>query len=285
LKLKKHILFVVVILFIFKLNAQQNSQNTFKAKDTTSIGKLALYDLKQGIKSIGYSFSRPFHWKKRNFATLGTVIVGAFALSTIDDEGSALFVRNEPHVPDLFQEVGTRFGSPQVYFIANASLYGVGLFTKNEKLRKTSILIISSSFTTGIIQSLSKTAFGRARPGNGYKSTEFRFWSNESQFHSFPSGHTVLSITMAHAIAKQFDNTWSKIGAYSLGAIAPISRLFSGAHWLTDVGLGAILSIAVVDCVDNFLFKTRAYDYTKKEKLMSWNFTLSGNQMGFIGSF
>ena len=90
---------------------------------------------------------------------------------------------------------------------------------------------------------------------------------------------------MAHAIAKQFDNTWSKIGAYSLGAIAPISRLFSGAHWLTDVGLGAILSIAVVDCVDNFLFKTRAYDYTKKEKLMSWNFTLSGNQMGFIGSF
>tara|TARA_R110002049_G_scaffold46286_2_gene134710 strand:+ start:56 stop:385 length:330 start_codon:yes stop_codon:yes gene_type:complete len=60
--------------------------------DTTSVGKLALYGLKQGIKSVGYLFSRLFHWKKKDFITLGTVIVGTFALSTIDDGGSALFL-------------------------------------------------------------------------------------------------------------------------------------------------------------------------------------------------
>ncbi|GAA4973753.1 phosphatase PAP2 family protein [Algibacter aquimarinus] len=285
MKLINSILLIVFFSFSLKLNAQNATLKSEKQKDTTSIGQLALYDLKQGIKGVGHSFSRPFHWKKKDFTTLGTVIVGAFALSTIDDEASALFVRNEQHVPNIFQEAGTRFGSPQVYFIANAGLYGFGLFTKNEKLRKTSVLIISSSFTTGIIQSLSKTAFGRVRPGNGYKSNEFRFWSNEAAFHSFPSGHTVLSVTMAHAIAKQFNNTWSKIGVYTLGSIAPISRLFAGAHWLTDVGVSAVLSIVVVDSIDKFLFNTKAYDYSKKEKKISWNFTFSGNKVGLIGSF
>lgn len=283
--MKNTYILIVIVLFSLKLSAQHNVINTKKDNDTTSIGQLALYDLKQGVKSVGHSFSRPFFWKKKDFKTLGTVAFGALALFTIDDETSEIFIRNEPHVPKLIQEAGTRFGSPQVYFITNATLYSVGLFTKNEKLRKTSVLIISSSFTTGLIQSLSKTAFGRVRPKNVYKSNEFRFWSHEPKFHSFPSGHTVLSVTMAHAIAKQFDNTWSKVGVYTLGAVAPISRLFSGAHWLSDVGLASVLSIVIVDSIDKFLFKTNAYNYTKKEKLVSWNFTFSGNKIGFIGNF
>ncbi|MCF7559999.1 phosphatase PAP2 family protein [Sabulilitoribacter multivorans] len=285
MKAKISFLYFFIALFVCNLNAQQLETSSTKIKDTSSIGELALYDLKQSVKSVGHAFSRPFFWDTKDFTTLGTVIVGSLALSTIDDEASAFFVRNEPHVPELFQEAGTRFGSPQVYFITNATLYGVGLFTKNENLRKTSVLIISSSFTSGLIQSFSKTAFGRVRPGNGYKSTEFRFWSGKPAFHSFPSGHTVLSVTMAHAIAKQFDNTWSKVAVYSLGAVAPISRLFAGAHWLTDIGVSTVLSIVVVDSIDKFLFKDKAYNYPKKEKQISWNFTFSGNRIGLIGRF
>lgn len=288
---RKTILSIFIILFVFQGNAQvKDFFKTDKPSDSASIGQLALYDLKQGIKSVGHSFTRPFHWKKKDFLTLGSVVVGSLALSTIDDEGSALFIRNEPNVPSLFQEAGTRFGSPQVYFIANATLYGVGLFTRNEKLRKTSVLIISASFTTGLIQSFTKTAVGRARPGQeGLNSRDFRFWDERPGFHSFPSGHTVLSITMSHSIAKQFKNPWTKAGIYTLGAVAPISRLFAGAHWLTDVGIGAVLSIAVVDAIDKFLFKTDAYDYPehypKKEKNISWNFAFTGDQIGVVGRF
>ncbi|MCC1484229.1 phosphatase PAP2 family protein [Winogradskyella immobilis] len=288
---RKIILSVFIIVFTFQSNAQvKEFFKTDKPSDSASIGQLALYDLKQGIKSVGHSFTRPLHWKKKDFITLGTVVASSLALSTLDDEGSALFIRNERHVPNIFQEAGTRFGSPQVYFIANATLYGVGLFTKNEKLRKTSVLIISSSFTTGLIQSFTKTAVGRARPGQeGLNSRDFRFWDNRASFHSFPSGHTVLSITMAHSIAKQFGNPWTKASIYTLGAVAPISRLFAGAHWLTDIGIGAVLSIAVVDAIDKFLFKTDAYDYPdhypKKEKKISWNFAFGGDKIGFVGRF
>ncbi|WP_055436704.1 phosphatase PAP2 family protein [Lacinutrix algicola] len=276
----RNIAFIFIVLFTFKVSAQSIIDE--EKKDTSSTGRLLLHDTKQAILGVKHSFTRPFHWKKKDFTTLGTVILGAAALSTVDDETSAFFVRQKP--PKLFQELGTRFGSPQVYFIANAGIYGYGLFAKNENIRKLSVLIIASSFTTGVIQSVSKTAFGRTRPLNGYKSNEFRFWSKESGFHSFPSGHTVLSVTMSHAIAKQFDNTWSKIAVYSLGSVAPISRLFAGAHWLTDVGLATALSIAVVDSVDKFLFNSKAYTY-KKEKRIAWNMSFSGNQIGLIGTF
>lgn len=288
--LKKILIVFVLFLFTSKINAQ-GILGGEKPADSASIGKLALYDLKQSIKGVGYSFSRPIHWKKKDFTTLGALIIGTLALSPADEEISEVFIRNEPNVPNLFQQAGTRFGSPQVYFIANAGLYGFGLFTKNEKIRKTSVLIIASSFTSGIIQSFTKTLVGRGRPqeeGERLNSTDFRLWDNRSEFHSFPSGHTVLSITAAHAIAKQFKNPWSKVAVYTLGSVAPISRLFIGAHWLTDIGVSAVLSIAVVDAVDKFLFQKKAYNYDgtpKKEKYISWNFAFSGNQIGVIGSF
>lgn len=278
----KQLFLIYIILFAFKLGAQNSVFE--KPNDTSSTKDLFIYDAKQAFLGVKHSFTQPFKWKKKDFTTLGTVLASAIALSTVDDETSAFFTRQTP--PKIFQEAGTRFGSPQVYFIANTGLYGYGLFSKNEKIRKLGVLIIASSFTTGVLQSVSKTAFGRARPLNGYKSNEFRFWSNEAIFHSFPSGHTVLSMTMSHAIAKQFDNTWSKVAVYSIGAVVPASRLFAGAHWLTDVGIGAVLSIVVVDSIDKFLFKTNAYDYKhKKENPISWNISFTGNQIGLIGTF
>ncbi|RLJ69147.1 PAP2 superfamily protein [Lacinutrix venerupis] len=278
----KKIIYVFIVLLTMQLNAQEHSTDI--SKDTTSIGQLFLKDGKNAALGVKHSFLRPLSWNKKDFTTLGAVVAGSLALATVDDETSDYFVRQKP--PKLFQEVGTRFGSPQVYFIANAGLYGYGLFTKNEKLRKTSVLIISSSFTSGVIQSLGKTVFGRARPNSGLKSNEFRLWSNEAELHSFPSGHTVLSVTMAHSIAKQFNNTWSKVGVYTLGAVAPISRLFVGAHWLTDVVLGTALSIAVVDSVDKFLFNSNEYKYDNvKKKNIAWNISFTGNQIGIIGTF
>ena len=276
---------LIMFLIVAKINGQQNKNTT---RHANRISQLALYDLKQVVKGVGHAFTRPLSWKKKDYTKLGAFVVGSLALSTIDDEANNLFSRNERHVPNLFIEAGTRFGKPQFYFITNAALYGTGLFTRNEKLRKTSVLIIASSVTTGVIQSFAKTAIGRARPTNtvnGLDSKDFKFWSHEAGFHSFPSGHTVLSVTMAHAVAKQFKNPWSKAGVYSLGAIAPISRLFVGAHWLTDVTAGAFLSIVVVDAIDNFLFKTKAYNYPTREKKISWNFRFTGNQIGVVGHF
>ena len=90
---------------------------------------------------------------------------------------------------------------------------------------------------------------------------------------------------MAHSIAKQFDNIWVKVGIYTLGALPPISRVIDDAHWITDIVFSTALSIIVVDCIDNYLFKEKAYDYPTKKKLISWNLRMGGNQIGVVGTF
>jgi len=279
---------ILFFLFIFAFGiSTTNAQELgyVKPSDTGSTLQLLRYDLKTAIHSIKYSFTRPLHWKQKDYVTLGTLLVGTVALSAIDDEAHTFFARQESNVPNIIKDFGWYFGNPQNYFTASAGIYGFGLFTKNEKIRKTGILIISASFTSGLLQSIGKNAIGRARPTADIGSGSFDPFSKASKYHSFPSGHTVLSITMAHSIAKQFDNTWSKIAVYSLGSIAPISRLLDGAHWLTDVAFSTALSIIVVDGIDKFLFNSKAYNYPKKEKTISWNFKFSSNQIGVVGTF
>jgi len=282
----RNIVILTTLILLFSINFVNAQQLTnSKLKDTTTIWQLAKYDATTAFKSVVHSFTRPAHWKKKDFTTLGVLFGGTILISIIDEEANTFFEKQEPNVPEIIKDFGWYAGNPQNYFVVTAGIYGFGLFTKNEKVRKTGVLIIASSFTTGMLQSIGKTAIGRARPTANVGSTAFDPFSKESTYHSFPSGHTVLSITLAHSIAKQFDNTWTKIGIYTIGSIAPISRLLAGAHWLSDIAFSAALSIIVVDSIDKFLFNTKAYAYPKKEKTISWNFKFSSNQIGIVGTF
>ena len=278
------LIFVLVFAFCFSSANAQLLQNE-KPVDSSTTWQLFKYDIKTAFNGVTHAFSRPAHWKKKDFNTLGALLIGTVALTGVDNEVNTFFSRQQSSFPEVVRDFGWYSGSPQNYFVATAGIYGFGLFTKNEKIRKTGILIIASSFTSGLLQSIGKNAIGRARPTAKIGPVAFDPFSKASKFHSFPSGHTVLLTTMSHAIAKQFDNTWTKIGIYSLGSIAPISRLLDGAHWLTDVAFSAALSIIVVDSIDKFLFNSKAYDYHKKGKKISWNFRFSGNQIGFVGTF
>lgn len=270
----------------------QNNANILNSEDSTYTSQnriidLLKHDAKYTLKGVAHSYTRPLHWKGKDFVKFGALIASTAALTTLDNETNRFFDRNSEGFPKAIRNFGWYFGSPQNYFIANAGLYGVGLFTKNEKLRKTSVLIISSSIANGFLQSLLKTGVGRARPNSGYTNYDFDLFSAEPAFHSFPSGHTALAITAAHAIAKQFDNTWVKIGIYTVGAIPPVSRLVDGAHWLTDITFSAALSVFIVDSIDAYLFKSKAYDdgTVKAPKKISWNFQMGVNSVGFIGVF
>lgn len=287
-KVKPSFIIIVLSLCFSTLNAQLKditSTIVIKEDSTQSVWQLAKHDVKYTLKSVGNSFTRPLHWKAKDYAKLGILLGGTAALTFADDPVRDLFQNNRDGFPKVVRDFGWYFGSPQNYFMANAGLYGFGLITKNEKVRKTSVLIISASITTGFIQTITKNAVGRARPATGVGNLEFSPYANDSRFRAFPSGHTILSVTMAHAIAKQFDNIWAKIGIYSIGAIPPISRLVDDAHWITDIVFSTAVSIFVVDGIDKFLFKEKAYDYPREKKLVSWNLRFGTNQIGLVGSF
>ncbi len=263
----------------------QHLEETASNRDTTATWQLLKHDFKYTLKGVGHAFTRPIHWKGKDFTRLGILFTGTAALSLADKPVRELAQNNHDDFPKVVRDFGWYFGSPQNYFAANAGLYAFGILTKNEKVRKTSVLIISSSITTGIIQSISKAAIGRARPGSGFNPYTFNPFSGVATYRSFPSGHTILSMTMAHAIAKQFENPWVKAGVYMIGSIPPISRIIDDAHWLTDIALSTALSIIVVDSIDKFLFSENAYEYPKKKKYISWNLKFAPNQIGVVGTF
>ncbi len=253
--------------------------------DSINTWKLFKYDAKTTYKGIKHSLLRPKDWKGKDYTKLGTLVTGTVLMSFADDEVNRFLQRQADDFPEVVRDFGWYFGSPQNYLMANAGLYGVGLITKNQKIRKTSVLIISSSVTSGLIASICKKAFGRARPSSGLGNHYFKPFSKQARFHSFPSGHTILSVTMAHAIAKQFDNFWVKTGIYTIGAIPPVSRLIDNEHWITDVVFSAVVSIIVVDSIDAFLYSSKAYDYPERSKTISWNLKINANQIGIVGVF
>ena len=282
---QKIILIIVVWLSLTNSGISQVLDTPVTTADSTSIWSAVKHDAKYIVKGVGHSLSRPLHWKGEDFTRLGILLAGTSIMSLADESFRDWTQKNSDDYPLLLRDFGWYFGSPQNYFAANAGLYAFGLLTKNEKVRKTSVLIISSSITTGVLQSFLKTTVGRARPSSGFDNYTFKPFSGESQYRAFPSGHTILSVTMAHSIAKQFENTWAKIGIYTIGALPPISRIVDNAHWLTDIVFSAALSIIVVDCIDNYLFKEKAYDYPTRKKLVSWNLRVGGNQIGVVGTF
>jgi len=279
---------ILILVFFLITSSFAVAQNVFNEidQDSSSTWKLFRYDINTTWQGVKFAFTRPLDWQGKDYAKLGGLLIGTMALSAADEKFERFASRNRNGFPEPIRDFGWYFGNPQNYFLANAGLYGVGLLTKNKKIRYTSVLIITSSITTGILQSIGKNAVGRARPSTGLGAFKFDPFSGEGKFRSFPSGHTMLAITMAHSVAKQIDNGWIKAGVYAIGAIPPISRIIDGEHWLTDIAFSTALSIIVVDSVDKFLKSNNAHNIGKrKSKKVSWNLTFSQNQFGFIGTF
>ena len=276
---RKYIFSVLIIILICNNSISQDLIQTQKKETTWNLLK---EDSKTIFGGIKHAYSRPFHWKKDNWLTFGGIAAGTALMYIYDEQTSEFFINQEEKAPQMLKEIGWYYGSPQNFFMISAGIYGYGLFAKNEKFRNTGVLIISSAVATGFIQTISKNAFGRARPSQGVGSREYKFMSKESGYHSFPSGHAILSFTASHAIAKQFKNMWVKSGIYAVGLIAPMSRLWEGAHWLTDITLGMVISIVVVDSIDNFLKGKKKHNEKPK---ISWKLKAGTRTVGLVGTF
>lgn len=282
------ILFVLLLVFVSFTTYSQNSEDKIDSLDTQppeSVWQLLKHDGASIFGGVKHTYTQPFKWKGKDWATFGGVTAGTAALLTIDKPANTYFTNQGKDIPNGIREIGFRFGKPLLNYGLTTSVYAFGLLTKNEKIRKTGVLLIASATAGGLIQTVSKTLAGRARPTMEEGNLSFHFWSDESGYHSFPSGHTILSFTTAYAIGKQFKNPYLKGGIYAIGLVSPVSRLWEGAHWLTDVALGLAISIVIVDGIDNYLKKTERYAYRNKKNAIRWNLKLGAGQIGVVGRF
>lgn len=272
---------------------QSVSKDSLKSKTRKEgIWRHLKYDVVAMAGGFANAYTRPFSWEKKDYVRLGATVVTVGIIYLADEDISRTFIRNRENVPNVFKKFGWYFGSPQINYGITGAVYVTGLLTNNEKLRRTGVLMITAASVTGAVQQISKSATGRSRPGTGLGKHFFKPFSGDAGYRSFPSGHTVLSITTSYALSKQFKNPWIKGGILAVGSIVPLSRVIDGAHWFSDITLSAIMSVAVVEGIDKFLKRKEKYEEDKKYNLdqklkgkITWNVNAGPLGIGVVGQF
>ncbi|MEM8847344.1 MAG: phosphatase PAP2 family protein [Bacteroidota bacterium] len=277
--------FIAILLFFFTLNQLHTQELKLDKKE--NLWSNFTYDMGNVFGGIGYAYSRPFHWKGNDWANFGYLSAGTLALFTVDDELDDWANGFREDVPDFLVDYGNEYGSPENNYMLTGGVYLAGLFTKNEKLRRTGVLLIASATAGGFLQQVSKRIIGRARPKSGESSSTYDPFNLNRVFNfdSFPSGHAMLAFTNAYAIAKQFKSPWVKAGIYTVGLIPGFARITDGFHWFSDVAFSTVLSIFIVESIDRYLDSKYDEKYNNQQKKLSWNLNFGPGTMGVAVRF
>ena len=130
-------------------------------------------------------------------------------------------------------------------------------------LKNFSLFCFSYLLLVGLTTQIIKHVIGRPRPNHTDFSSNFifNFFSTDSAFHSFPSGHssTIIAVTLIACLVIP----GLRIFFYTCGFLIALSRVVVGAHFVTDVIAGGVLSI--------MLFKILNLFFEKKYPKLSYN--------------
>ena len=116
------------------------------------------------------------------------------------------------------------------------SLNAMGIKGKNNFGNLTAISIKSFILNDLIVYTL-KRVVDEPRPGGDP--------------HSFPSGHTSVAFAFAQIMHHEFgeQSIWYSVGAYSAATTVGIMRITKGAHWASDVLVGAGIGMLSTELV------------------------------------
>lgn len=272
------------------LSFGQNSttRNVDLNLDKTSRWKNFTYDIGNVFGGVGYAYSRPLHWENKQWRNFGYTAAGTASLFFVDDEFNGWVDGFRSDVPRWLANYGNDVAAPGNNYMITSAVYLTGLFTDNEKLRRTGVLLISSATATGFFQQVIKRIVGRARPKTGQNSNVFQpfHFIDFENYDSFPSGHAMLAFTNAYAIAKQFENPWVKAGIYAVGSIPGFIRIVDKFHWISDIAFSTAFSIFVVEAIDRFLDTKYSKKYNdKKRSKMAFDLQFTPRQIGVVMRF
>lgn len=240
-------------------------------------------DTRNTVKSVLFAYERPLRWQKKNWHTAGMVVLGTIGLYFVDEKLQPSFIRQRSKIPHSVDELAFYFGKPQYNYGLTAAIYTIGLITKSPQIRKTGVVLIASATAAGLIQSLSKNTFGRARPSTNVGNGVFDFFNGTPDYHSFPSGHAILAFTTAHVLALQTKKPLLKVGIYALGLVTPASRLWHNAHWLSDVGLSLVISVVTANSINRYIMGKKTYQAGTPQ--IKWQLKTQLTGISLVGAF
>ncbi|MFM1576564.1 phosphatase PAP2 family protein [Helcococcus ovis] len=156
------------------------------------------------------------------------------------------------------------------YVSSSIVLFKLIKIEDKEKLVKFVLFTAISIFTIFIIFDFMKNIWGRHRFFDMYQKGEFSTFTNwwilngkpsSDLFKSFPSGHTSAAASSLILIyIPEIFNINKKLNSFFIifpilwAILVGISRIFDGAHFLTDISMGYIIASSVIYIIYKKLF-------------------------------
>jgi membrane-associated phospholipid phosphatase len=201
--------------------------------------------------TVSDSAHRPSLFTRSDPLVLGAFIAGAAAMRPFDKQ-----IANEIREPEaqLNKTAGRAaktfnfLGSPGT-LVAGVAMYGVGRIGHFERvadlgLHATEAIVVSAG-ATYVIKGLA----GRQRPSHAGVDDpdDFKFGGGftTGSSSSFPSGHATAAFATATVVTLETHRWWPKSTwfvapiMYGGASMVGVARLYSNAHWASDVVMGA----------------------------------------------
>lgn len=176
--------------------------------------------------SIGADL-KSFFTSKETGIIMGVFVPAASVAWTWDNAGIR---ESQEHLSRPAFEPGNIGGSFLVQTGAAVGTWAVGAISGNRKTAEVGGDLIRAQFTSQVIVQGIKLATRRERP-------------DQSNNHSFPSGHTASAFASATVLERHFG--W-KVGlpAYGFATYVGLARMSANKHHMSDVMMGAAIGIA-----------------------------------------
>jgi hypothetical protein len=196
-------------------------------------------------RDFGSVITAPARWKGPDLLTFAAVSGAGLIVLAFDQDIQDWAQGRRNKSSDRAASFFRTFGDGAVLAGISAALYAAGAMGRDDGWRKTALLSLESLAAASFLVWTAKISAGRARPYSGESSASFHPFSIKSRFWSLPSGHAAAAFSVATTIALQSKSRLIDAAAYSLAALAGLSRVHDNKHWASDVLIGSAVGFFV----------------------------------------
>jgi len=201
--------------------------------------------------------SAVFYW------TLGIVITAVvIAVAFYFDNAARDFMaqHQSPAVYAFMRNV-SRVGDWPAHFLVGLGLFSFARWRGKKEWARIFLAMVIALSIAGLVGRVIKVTTGRARPSVEAEHVWNGLRVSGSKYHSFPSGHVDASVGFFGVLALARRRVG--IACLPIPALIGFSRMYLGAHWLSDVVCAAVLGILAALIVWHF-FRPRVEDVSDK---------------------
>jgi len=177
-----------------------------------------------------------------NSIILGGLIGSSFIF---DNQIRKSIKKNHSAGLDKVTNAAKYLGEGKELIVISGLTFAGGYIFDSRDVENFGMELTSALIVTGTATIILKAVFGRYRPNVQKGSGNFFNYKFNNDNWSFPSGHSSTAFTITSYLASKTENTYLKIGLYSLSSLTAFQRIYDDEHWFSDVTAGAVVGILV----------------------------------------